>query len=165
MDISKLDTSHAQHLSVVTVESGAIYVGEIHNVNVADTTEAAQKIKAKLAEAAPKLAAINASKGSQAEEPDYSQSPFALKYVNNPEKRQVVMATLHKLISSKDKPKLKMLPLRAAIEAGAISGNISYQDFFEEFGSVKMSSYYVWMNQKTYLQEEIDPIIGVFVNL
>lgn len=105
----------------------------------------------------PSAAEAPANAGSQ-------MSVFAQTYVLELTKQQEVMQLLHQLMQSHTRPKQRMLPIRAAIEAMALKSNISHEDFEREFGEINTSSFYRWLKNE-YLASEIEPIIALFSSI
>lgn len=177
------DNTQIQRITEVKVEAGAFYVAEIHNLIVADSSEMVSQLKKEMLMAAPTLQMshnhpVTAHKVDDAtlstmakvqpqhtNDADGTTSNFGALYVLKPEKADVVMKKLHEMIDSKLNPKQRLLPLRAAIEAQVVAYQIRYKDFVAEFGEIKTSSYYAWLNKKSFSQEEIDPLIEIFAKL
>lgn len=163
MDFSTLDTSHVTHLTVVG--EGGINIEKldmkVDNLNVGDKPQIAEIIKDSIGNnldgIGQKIAETTTSPNS-----NYEKSAFAIKYVVDASKRQAVMELLHRLMQIYDKPKMKLMPLRAAIEAGLVIGKIAHQDFVDEFGYICTSTFSIWTRQKNYEVSQIDPIISQF---
>lgn len=60
-------------------------------------------------------------------------------YVMKPEKADVVVARIIELVNAQSRPKAIMMPIRAAIDAGALS-RPNWESFVVEFGEGKLSS-------------------------
>lgn len=99
--------------------------------------------------------------GEEGDLPTDVTSDFAQKYVVDPAQRRRVMDILHEQIDNQQKPKQVILPLRAAIETGYVTGNISPKDFIAEFGKLSVPSFYRWMKYE-YEAYDLDPLIALF---
>lgn len=60
-------------------------------------------------------------------------------YVVKPEKTDIIVNRIIELVNAKDQPKAIMMPIRAAIDAGALS-RPNWESFVEEFGDGKLRS-------------------------
>ena len=67
---------------------------------------------------------------------------------------------LHQMMDNKDKPKQKLIYLRAALEAGFFSQTPNHDVYVKEFGKMARSSYYDWMQAELkYDIAEINKLI------
>ena len=67
---------------------------------------------------------------------------------------------LHQMMDNKDKPKQKLIYLRAALEAGYFSQTPDHDVYVKEFGKMARSSYYDWMQAELkYDLAEINKLI------
>lgn len=99
----------------------------------------------------------------------YSDSDIA-EYVKDQSKVHRVLDKLHELIDKApaNKAQSKVLPLRAAMEAGVISNSISHKAYVKEFGEVSRSRYSEYANGEgieTKYRRKIDPMIEEFKKL
>ena len=64
------------------------------------------------------------------------------------------------MMDNKDKPKQKLIYLRAALEAGFFSQTPDHDVYVKEFGKMARSSYYDWMQcELRYDLAEINKLI------
>ena len=61
------------------------------------------------------------------------------------ETAHILMKWLHQMMDNKDKPKQKLIYLRAISEAGYFSQTPDHDVYIKEFGQMARSSYYDWM--------------------
>lgn len=76
------------------------------------------------------------------------------------ETAHILMKWLHQMMDNKDKPKQKLIYLRAALEAGYFSQTPDHDVYVKEFGKMARSSYYDWMQAELkYDLAEINKLI------
>lgn len=88
------------------------------------------------------------------------------KYVTNPEKASEVISQIKKQVKMQNKPRLIMMPIRAAIDAGALE-RPSWNDFLAEFGedllkSKTSFSLYTDPTKKPYDSEAYKQMVDIF---
>ena len=76
------------------------------------------------------------------------------------ETAHILSKWLHQMMDNKDKPKQKLIYLRAALEAGFFSQTPDHDVYVKEFGKMARSSYYDWMQAELkYDLAEINKLI------
>ncbi len=76
------------------------------------------------------------------------------------ETAHILMKWLHQMMDNKDKPKQKLIYLRAISEAGYFSQTPYHDVYIKEFGKMARSSYYDWMQAELkYDLAEINKLI------
>ena len=76
------------------------------------------------------------------------------------ETAHILSKWLHQMMDNKDKPKQKLIYLRAALEAGYFSQTPDHDVYVKEFGKMARSSYYDWMQAELkYDIAEINKLI------
>ena len=76
------------------------------------------------------------------------------------ETAHILMSWLHLMMDNKDKPKEKLIFLRAVAEAGHFSQTPDHKIYMSEFGPIARSSYYDWMKGSLrYNLSEINNLI------
>ena len=76
------------------------------------------------------------------------------------ETAHILRKWLHQMMDNKDKPKQKLIYLRAALEAGFFSQAPDHDVYVKEFGRMARSSYYDWMQAELkYDIAEINKLI------
>ena len=76
------------------------------------------------------------------------------------ETAHILSKWLHQMMDNKDKPKQKLIYLRAALEAGYFSQTPDHNVYVKEFGKMARSSYYDWMQgELRYDLAEINKLI------
>ena len=76
------------------------------------------------------------------------------------ETAHILSKWLHQMMDNKDKPKQKLIYLRAALEAGFFSQAPSLNVYVREFGAMARSSYHDWMQAELkYDLAEINKLI------
>ncbi len=100
--------------------------------------------------------------------PQVVENDFSL-LVTNPERAAEVVDRIHQLMEGKVKPKDVAMPLRAAMEAGALS-RPTWEAFYQEFGNGRIkskSSYssYTNLDSEPYHGEDFNQMVNDFKNL
>ena len=76
------------------------------------------------------------------------------------ETAHILRKWLHQMMDNKDKPKQKLIYLRAISEAGYFSQTPNHDVYIKEFGQMARSSYYDWMQgELRYDLAEINKLI------
>ena len=76
------------------------------------------------------------------------------------ETAHILMSWLHLMMDNKDKPKQKLIYLRAVAEAGFFSQTPDHRIYMSEFGPIARSSYHDWMKGSLrYDLSEINKLI------
>ena len=90
----------------------------------------------------------------------FSDLPLA-RYLSHPEEGETVMAWLRKKVAEAEKPKARLLPLRALYESGHFTGRPDDKEFNLTFGtSISHSSYFHWMgNEMRYESQDLQNMI------
>lgn len=140
------------------LEDGAhkVVIQNIGNV----TYNEARKTSSNIQEQEP--VAEDAAPAEQPTKAMLEESEFAKKYIVDQQKRSEIMNLLHQYYDKQNTPKLKLLPLRAAIEIGLVIGSISHKDYENEFGKISKTSFSNWIKKNKYNTSELESIYIVF---
>lgn len=83
------------------------------------------------------------------------------RYISHTDEEKTIMAWLCQKVAENEKPKARLLPLRALYESGHLTGRPDDKDFNRTFGtSISHSSYFHWMgNEMRYNPQDLQNMI------
>ena len=147
-------------IKIGTVYGDVIEKGGIKNVTITHNYYTPVEPKHENPTTAPDVTVAEGEEIGKKDEEIFSDLPLA-RYLSHPEEGETVMAWLRKKVVEAEKPKARLLPLRALYESGHFTGRPDDKEFNLTFGtSISHSSYFHWMgNEMRYEPQDLQNMI------
>ena len=149
------------HISggVVKIDQVTIYNDRDKKSNENEEKEEAEDaVHAEVVEVKP--APVGSTKVSEPIKKRKNKQLSFIDCIAEQETAHILMKWLHLMMDNKDKPKQKLIYLRAISEAGYFSQTPNLNVYVSEFGAMAKSSYHDWMQAELkYTPAEINKLI------